>query len=161
MRLVNVDEPRKVLRDVRVGERVVIWDFVNAYECVLADDVMIGAFVEVQRGVSIGARSRVSSHAFICEGVTLEEDVFIGHGVMFINDKYPLGDEDHRSRRAERWQSTLVRSGAAIGTGAVIMDGVTVGAGALVGAGAVVTHDVPDGARVAGNPARVLPEKPN
>jgi UDP-2-acetamido-3-amino-2,3-dideoxy-glucuronate N-acetyltransferase len=131
---------------------------VNLYGCSIGDTTRIGAFVEVQRGAVIGARCKLSSHSFVCEGVTIEDEVFIGHGVMFTNDRYPRAAVGGRLRTDEDWAMTptLVRHGASIGSGAVILPGVTVGEGAMVGAGAVVTRDVPDGAIVAGQPARVI-----
>lgn len=132
--------------------------FVNLYGCRVGDDSRIGAFVEVQKGVTIGARCKVSSHSFLCEGVTVEDDVFIGHGVMFINDLDPRATADGRPQTEADWQvvPTRVCRGASIGSGAVILAGVTVGEGALVGAGAVVTKDVEAGSVVAGCPARFL-----
>ena len=136
---------------------------VNLYGCQIGNDVKIGAFVEIQKSSIVGDRCKISSHSFICEGVTIEDDVFIGHGVMFINDKYPRATANGRLQDESDWvvQPTVVRRGASIGSGAILMCGVTIGAGAIIGAGAVVTHDVCDFGIVAGVPARlmrVLPE---
>ena len=152
MEALNEDGPRRVLRNVLVGERVRIWNWVNAYECAIDDDSMIGTFVELQSGVTIGKRCHVSSHSFLCSGVTLEDEVFIGHGVMFVNDNEPSGRPGHWDDWTLR--TVLVRQGAAIGSNATVMGGVTIGRDARVGAGAVVTRDVPDGATVKGVPAR-------
>lgn len=134
-------------------------DLVNLYGCSVGNDSRIGAFVEIQKGVTVGARCKVSSHSFICEGVTIDDDVFIGHGVMFINDRYPRATADGRPQTEADWAvvPTRVGRGASIGSGAVIMCGVSIGASAMVGAGAVVTRDVPEGATVAGVPARLMP----
>lgn len=152
MDVVNVSEPHQVLRHVRLGAGVRIWKWVNAYECEIGDESVIGTFVEIQAGVRIGKRCHVSSHSFLCEGVTLEDEVFIGHGVMFVNDNEPSG----RSAHWQTWRrrTVLVREGAAIGSNATVLGGVVVGRDATVGAGAVVTRDVPDGATVRGVPAR-------
>ncbi len=145
---------------VTLGQGVVIHhrDLVNLYGCTIGDDTKVGAFVEIQKGSVIGARCKVSSHTFVCEGVTIEDEVFIGHGVMFINDRHPRATADGQLQTESDWQvvPTRVCRGASIGSGAAILCGVTVGAGALVGAGAVVTKDVAPGATVAGVPARVL-----
>lgn len=147
--------------DVRLGKDVRIFqpDLVNLYGCIIGDYTKIGAFVEIQKNAAIGARCKISSHSFICEGVTIEDAVFIGHGVMFINDRNPkaVNSEGNLSGGGD-WvlEKTLVERGASIGSGAVILCGITVGARSTVGAGAVVTKDVPPGAVVAGNPARVL-----
>lgn len=145
--------------DVKLGQRVVIHhpDLVNLYGCEVGDDSRVGAFVEIQKGASIGRRCKISSHTFICEGVTLEDEVFVGHGVMFINDPYPRATTGGKLQTDADWKvvPTRIRRGASIGSGAVIMCGVTIGEEALVGAGAVVTRDVPDYAIVAGTPARV------
>lgn len=132
--------------------------FVNLYGCQVGDDSRIGAFVEVQKGVAIGARCKISSHSFLCEGVTIEDEVFVGHGVMFINDLDPRATADGRPQTEADWAvaPTRVCRGASIGSGAVILGGVTIGAGALVGAGAVVTRDVAPGAVVSGVPARFM-----
>jgi UDP-2-acetamido-3-amino-2,3-dideoxy-glucuronate N-acetyltransferase len=144
------------------GEAVKIHhpELVNLYGCTIGDNTRIGAFVEIQKNAKVGGRCKISSHTFICEGVTIEDDVFIGHGVMFINDRYPLATFDGRPQTESDWEliPTLVKRGASIGSGAVILCGVTIGENALVGAGAVVTHDVPDHAVVAGVPARFIRE---
>ena len=145
------------LRDVRVGENVRIFDFVNLYECVIGDNSLIATFVEIQKGVVIGKNCKISSHSFICEGVTIEDNVFIGHGVMFTNDKRPRAvNPDGTMRGSEDWTliRTVVKSGASIGSNATILPGITIGEYALVGAGAVVTKDVPAHSTVVGNPAR-------
>jgi acetyltransferase-like isoleucine patch superfamily enzyme len=154
-------DPANFLRispDVRLGTNVSVHCFVNLYGCSVGDDSRVGAFVEIQKNASVGARCKISSHTFVCEGVTIEDEVFVGHGVVFINDKDPRATADGRPQTEADWQvvTTRVCRGASIGSGAVILAGVTVGAGALVGAGAVVTRDVPPGAVVVGNPARVL-----
>ncbi len=147
--------------DVQLGEGVVIFhpDLVNLYGCQIGADTKIGSFVEIQKGASIGARCKISSHSFICEGVEIDECVFIGHGVMFINDTYPkaVGEDGELQTEAD-WQliRTCIKSGASIGSNATILCGITIGKNALVGAGAVVTKDVPDYAIVAGVPARVV-----
>jgi UDP-2-acetamido-3-amino-2,3-dideoxy-glucuronate N-acetyltransferase len=154
-------DPSNFLRiapDVRLGKNVSIHCFVNLYGCRIGDDSRVGAFVEIQKNVSVGARCKVSSHTFICEGVTIEDEVFVGHGVVFINDRDPHATAGGQPQTEADWQvvPTRVCRGASIGSGAVILAGVTVGAGALVGAGAVVTRDVAPGAVVAGSPARFL-----
>lgn len=157
--LLNIDSPKKTLRNVTVGEGVVIYDFVNAYECSIGEGSQIGTFTEIQKEVVIGKNCKVSSHSFICSGVRLHDRVFIGHGVMFINDMFPrAANEDGSLQTASDWQqvSTVVHEGASIGSNATILGGVTIGANAMVGAGSVVTKDVPANAVVAGNPARVI-----
>jgi acetyltransferase-like isoleucine patch superfamily enzyme len=145
--------------DVKLGRDVRIHGFVNLYGCAIGDETRIGAFVEVQKNVRIGRRCKISSHTFICEGVSIEDEVFVGHGVTFTNDRYPRATTAGGAPQTERdWACvpTRVKRGASIGSGATLLCGVTVGANALVGAGAVVTRDVPPGTIVAGNPARVL-----
>jgi acetyltransferase-like isoleucine patch superfamily enzyme len=144
--------------DVRLGARVRVSPFVNLYGCEVGDDSRLGAFVEIQRGARIGSRCKVSSHSFICEGVTIEDEVFVGHGVVFINDRTPRAtNADGRIQSENDWQlvETVVRRRASLGSGAIIMCGVEIGEGAMVGAGALVTHDVPPHAVVAGVPARL------
>jgi acetyltransferase-like isoleucine patch superfamily enzyme len=149
-----------VASSVVLGERVVIFhpDLVNLYGCHIGDDTKIGTFVEVQKNVHIGSRCKISSHTFVCEGVTIEDEVFIGHGVMFINDPHPRATSDGRLQTEADWAvvPTRVRRRASIGSGATILCGVTIGEGAMVGAGAVVTRDVQDGETVVGVPARVV-----
>jgi len=149
----------RISEDTELGEGVRIFSFVNAYGCKIGDGSQIGAFVEVQRGAEIGKRCKISSHTFICEGVHIEDECFIGHGVMFINDRNPAAvNNDGSLKGATDWtcEKTIIRKRANIGSGAVIMCGIEIGEGALVGAGAVVTKSVPAGATVAGVPARVL-----
>src|SRR5262249_20632731 len=144
---------------VQLGRNVVIHCFANLYGCLVGDETRIGAFVEIQSGAKIGARCKISSHTFVCSGVLIEDEVFVGHGVMFINDLDPRAtNEDGELQTAADWQlvPTRVCRGASIGSGAVVMAGVVIGEGALVGAGAVVTRNVEPGAVVAGCPARFL-----
>ena len=151
------DAPFRLIDDVTFGEGVVVYSFVNLYGCTIGDDSRIGPFVEIQHGVAIGARNKISSHCFICTGVVIEDEVFVGHGVVFVNDKHPRSTtDDGRLQTEAEWSllRTTVRSGASIGSGAVILGGVTVGRRAIVGAGAVVTRDVPPGETVTGVPAR-------
>jgi UDP-2-acetamido-3-amino-2,3-dideoxy-glucuronate N-acetyltransferase len=145
-------------KDVKLGRNVKIFqpDLVNLYGCTLGDETKVGAFVEIQKNATIGARSKISSHTFICEGVTIEDEVFVGHGVVFINDRYPRATAQGRLQTEADWAvvPTRVKKGASIGSGVVVLCGVTIGEGAMIGAGAVVTKDVPDGTIVAGVPAR-------
>lgn len=148
-----------IAADVKLGREVRIYNFVNLYGCEIGDHTRIGSFVEIQKGARVGRNCKVSSHTFICEGVTVEDEVFIGHGVNFINDKYPRAtNADGTLQTAADWTvaHTHVRRGASIGTGSTILAGVNIGERAIVGAGAVVTRDVPSGAIVAGNPARII-----
>ena len=145
--------------DVKLGAGVKLSKFINLYGCEIGDETKIGAFVEVQKNARIGKRCKISSHTFICEGVTVEDEAFIGHGVMFINDRYPRSTNPDGSAQSEGdWVCipTLVKKRASVGSNATILCGVTIGEGAIVGAGSVVTHDVPPYTIVAGNPARVL-----
>ena len=149
----------RISPDVKLGRDVKIYAFVNLYGCEIGDESKIGTFVEIQKGAKIGSQVKISSHTFICEGVTIEDEVFIGHGVMFINDKYPRSTTGQGMLQTEAdWvcTPTLIKRGASIGSNATILCGVTIGEGALVGAGSVVTHDVPSGVVVAGNPARPI-----
>jgi acetyltransferase-like isoleucine patch superfamily enzyme len=146
---------QRIAPDVKIGEGARVYDFVNLYGCTIGAMSQIGPFVEIQRGVTIGERVKVQSHAFICEGVTIEDDVFIGHGVMFVNDAFPRAQLPPGAPPFVP-QPVLIARGASIGSNATILGGITVGERAMVGAGAVVTRDVPAGAIVAGNPARVL-----
>ncbi|SPE54470.1 Transferase hexapeptide repeat containing protein [Verrucomicrobia bacterium] len=145
--------------DVKLGQRVKVFAFTNLYGCEIGDDTRIGAFVEIQKGVRVGKRCKISSHSFICEGVMLEDEVFVGHGVIFINDRFPRATNSRGELQSEAdWTCvpTVVKRGASIGSGSTILCGVTIGERAIVGAGSVVTKDVPEGAVVAGNPARNL-----
>jgi UDP-2-acetamido-3-amino-2,3-dideoxy-glucuronate N-acetyltransferase len=149
----------RVAADVRLGRDVRFHAFVNLYGCSIGDETRIGTFVEIQKNATIGARCKISSHTFICEGVTIEDEVFVGHGVTFINDIYPRATAAEGGLQTEAdWAvtPTVVKRGASIGSGATLLGGVTVGEKAIVGAGAVVTKDVPPGMIVAGNPARIL-----
>jgi acetyltransferase-like isoleucine patch superfamily enzyme len=156
-------DPRKprfacVADDVRLGPGVRLSPFVNLYGCEIGSDTRLGAFVEIQRAATVGRRCKISSHSFICSGVEIEDDVFIGHGVVFINDRNPRATTERGTPQTEddwRMEGTVVRRGASIGSGCVILCGVEIGARAMVGAGAVVTRDVPSSAIVTGNPARV------
>jgi len=154
------EAPYRLLDDVAFGKGVVVHSFTNLYGCGIGDGTRIGTFVEVQRGASIGAACKIQSHSFICDGVTIEDEVFVGHGVMFVNDKRPRATAaDGELQTEDDWEllETVVERGATIGSGATILGGVRIGAGAMVGAGAVVSGDVEPGATVAGVPARPLP----
>jgi len=150
---------QRIAPDVKLGENVCIRDFTNLYGCEIGDDVKIGTFVEIQKGVKIGHRCKISSHTFICEGVTLEDDIFIGHNVTFTNDLYPRATNGNgRLQTDADWACirTVIKRGASIGSGTTLLCGITVGENAMIGAGSVVTRNVPPGAVVAGNPARVI-----
>ena len=151
------DAPFRIIAEVDFGKNVTVWSFANLYGCRVGDDTRIGSFVEIQRGVSIGAACKISSHSFICTGVEIEDEVFVGHGVLFVNDRFPRATTETGAPQAdEDWAllRTVVEKGASLGSGAVILGGVRIGAKALVGAGAVVTRDVLPGSVVAGVPAR-------
>ena len=154
----NISDKACIADDVQLGADVRISPFVNLYGCVVGGETRIGAFVEVQSDALIGARCKISSHTFICSGVTIEDEVFVGHGVIFINDRYPRAtNSDGSPQQPSDWQleRTIVRRRASLGSGAIILCGVEIGEGAIVGAGAVVTHDVPPRALVVGHPASV------
>jgi len=154
-----MSEFSRVAPDVVLGRDVKIYGFVNLYGCRVGDETRIGTFVEIQKGASVGARCKISSHTFVCEGVEIEDEVFVGHGVMFINDRRPRATRPDGSPQTEEdWtlERTVVRRGASIGSNATILGGVEIGERALVGAGAVVTRNVPPGATVAGNPAKII-----
>ena len=153
---------QRIAPDVKLGSNVRIFAFTNLYGCEIGDDVRIGTFVEIQKGSKIGSRCKISSHTFICEGVTLEDEVFIGHNVVFTNDRYPRATTNGQLQTDADWTCipTLIKRGASIGSGAVLLCGITIGKNAMIGAGSVVTKDVPDGATVAGNPARIVKPRP-
>jgi acetyltransferase-like isoleucine patch superfamily enzyme len=149
----------RIAPDVKLGRNVRIYAFVNLYGCEIGDETRIGTFVEIQKGAKIGDNCKISSHTFICEGVTIESGVFVGHGVKFINDRYPRATNETGQPQTEAdWvcQQTLVKRGASIGSGATLLGGITIGENAIIGAGSVVTRDVPPNTTVAGNPARIL-----
>ncbi len=148
-----------VAPDVKLGQGVILNKFINLYGCSIGDGTKIGTFVEIQKKAAIGCRCKIQSHTFICEGVTIEDDVFIGHGVIFINDKYPRATNQNGGLQTEEdWKviPTVVKKGASIGSNATILCGLTIGEGAIVGAGSVVTRDVPPYCIVAGNPANLI-----
>jgi UDP-2-acetamido-3-amino-2,3-dideoxy-glucuronate N-acetyltransferase len=152
------DAPYRLIDDVDFGENVIVSPFTNLYGCRIGDETRVGPFVEIQRDAVIGARCKIQSHAFICTGVEIEDEVFVGHGTLFINDKFPRATTQEGKLKTEAdWQleRTVVEQGAALGSGVVVLSGIRIGAGALVGAGAVVTQDVASGETVAGVPARV------
>jgi acetyltransferase-like isoleucine patch superfamily enzyme len=150
---------QKIAPDVKLGKDVTIYDFVNLYGCEIGDNSKVGTFVEIQKGAKIGKNCKISSHTFICEGVTIEDNVFVGHNVTFINDPYPRATAEHGSLQTEDdWNCipTLVKKGASIGSGATLLPGITIGEKAIVGAGSLVTKDIPPDTIVIGNPARVI-----
>jgi acetyltransferase-like isoleucine patch superfamily enzyme len=153
-----VNEHCSIAPDVKLGKGVKLSKFINMYGCEIGDDTKIGAFVEIQKNASVGRQCKISSHTFVCEGVTIEDNVFIGHGVMFINDIYPRATANGQLQTESDWkvERTVIKNGASIGTGATILANVTIGENAIVGAGSVVTKNVPANCIVAGNPAKVL-----
>ena len=154
MNILNLETHKKSIREVKVGKNVRIFDFVNLYECEIGDDTLVGTFVEIQKGVKIGKRCRIQSHTFICSGVTIEDDVFISHGVIFINDNRP--SMETTLNKTWKMSPVLVKKGTTIGSGVVVMGGVTIGENAFVGAGAVVTKDVFPNTTVVGVPAKKI-----
>jgi acetyltransferase-like isoleucine patch superfamily enzyme len=159
MQTVTINNDKQSLNNVTMGEGVRIFNFVNAYGCSIDDGSKVGAFVEIQKGASIGKNCKISSHTFICEGVHIEDNCFIGHGVMFTNDLFPRATNEDGSQQSDAdWKviETHVKKGASIGSNATILCGITIGEGALIGAGAVVTKNVPPRTVVAGNPAKVI-----
>jgi acetyltransferase-like isoleucine patch superfamily enzyme len=150
---------QKIAADVILGKNVVLNDFINLYGCQIDDNTKIGTFVEIQKNAVIGKNCKISSHTFICEGVIIEDDVFIGHCVMFINDKYPRATAESGTLQTEEdWEviNTVVKKGASIGSNATLLCGVTIGAGSIIGAGSLVTKDVPPNTIAAGNPAKII-----
>lgn len=159
MQIRNEDSPRRSLRNVLVGPNVRIFDFVNAYECSIGEGSKVGAFVEIQKGATIGKNCKISSHTFICEGVKIGDGVFVGHNVSFINDLFPRAvNQDGSLQTDADWhvEETIIEDRVSIGTSVTILGGVRIGEGAMIGAGSVVTKDVPPGVVVAGNPAKFI-----
>jgi acetyltransferase-like isoleucine patch superfamily enzyme len=159
MEILNIETDRQCLKNVAVGKDVKIFNFVNAYGCSIGDKSKVGAFVEIQKGATIGKNCKISSHSFICEGVNIKDNVFIGHNVTFINDKFPRSTNEDGSVQTEAdWVcvDTIIEEGASIGSSATLLCGITVGKRAIVGAGSMVTKDVPANAIVAGNPAKII-----
>lgn len=162
METITINDSKQSLNNVRLGENVRIYDFVNAYGCSIDDGSKIGTFVEIQKGSTIGKDCKISSHTFICEGVHIADKVFVGHNVTFINDKYPRAtNEDGTLQTEADWEciETYVEEGASIGSSVTILCGIRIGKGAIVGAGSVVTKDVPENSIVAGNPAKIIKYK--
>ncbi|SKB93830.1 acyltransferase [Daejeonella lutea] len=159
METITIKTEKQSLNNVKVGKDVKIFDFVNAYGCSIGAGSKVGAFVEIQKGVEIGRNCKISSHSFICEGVKIEDNVFIGHNVTFINDKFPRATNPDGSIQTESdWhmEATIVKKGASIGSSVTLLCGITVGENSIVGAGSVVLKDIPDNVIVAGNPARII-----
>jgi len=162
MKVLNINSNTKKLVNIKIGDGVKIFDFVNAYDCTIGDGTKVGTFVEIQKGVDIGKNCKISTHSFICEGVHIKNGVFVGHNVSFINDKYPSSiNQDGSMKTMGDWKmiETIVEEHASIGTSSTILSGVRIGKNAIVGAGSVVTKDVPDNAVVVGNPAKIIRTK--
>ena len=158
MEILNIDSPRQSLKNVSVGKNVRIFNFVNAYGCSIDDETKIGAFVEIQKGATIGKNCKISSHTFVCEGVHIEDNVFIGHNVTFINDRFPRATNSDGTLQTEAdWkpEETYIKRGSSVGSSATILCGITIGENAIVGAGSVVTKNVAPNTIVAGNPAKL------
>ena len=158
MKVINESSTKKLV-DVKVGENVIINDFVNAYNCTVDDGTKIGSFVEIQKNAHIGKNCKISTHTFICEGVTIKNGVFVGHNVSFINDKYPLAvNQDFSLKNNSDWElmKTIVNDKVSIGTSSTILGGIEIGENSIIGAGSVVTQDVPPNVIVVGNPAKIL-----
>ncbi len=159
METITINNEKQSLNDISIGKNVKLFNFINAYGCSIDDGSKIGAFVEIQKGATIGKNCKISSHTFICEGVHIEDNVFVGHGVMFTNDLFPRATNADGSQQSEvDWKliETFVKKGASIGSNATILCGITIGENSLIGAGSVVTKDVPANSVVAGNPAKIL-----
>ncbi|MDX1903850.1 MAG: acyltransferase [Thermonemataceae bacterium] len=157
--LSNIQNAQQSITNVKLGKNVKVFKFVNLYDCQIGDNTKIGSFVEIQKGVKVGKNCKISSHTFICEGVEIADEVFVGHNVSFVNDKYPKATNEKGELQNENdWflLKTFVEEGASIGTGATILGGVRIGRNAIIGAGAVVTKDIPERAVVVGNPAKVI-----
>jgi acetyltransferase-like isoleucine patch superfamily enzyme len=157
MKTLTLNSEKQSLKNIKVGNNVRIFDFVNAYDCLIDDGTKVGAFVEIQKGATIGKNCKISSHSFICEGVHIDDNVFVGHNVTFINDKYPRSiNQDGSMQKENDWDviETFVKKGASIGSGSVILCGLIIGENAIIGAGSVVTKDVPSSTIVFGNPAK-------
>lgn len=159
MENITINSDKQSLNNVRIGKDVKIFNFVNAYGCSIDDGSKVGAFVEIQKGATIGKNCKISSHTFICEGVHIEDNVFIGHNVTFINDRFPRATNDDGSLQTDAdWkvEETRIKKGASLGSSVTVLCGVTIGERSIIGAGSVVLKDIPDGVVAAGNPARVL-----
>ena len=163
MNLININDGKQLITNVLVGDNVKFFNFVNAYNCSIDSNTKVGSFVEIQKEVKIGKNCKISSHSFVCSGVTIEDDVFVGHGVMFTNDLFPRATNLDGSQQTEQdWRlvETFVKKGASIGSNATIVCGITIGENSLIGAGSVVTKDIPDNVVAVGNPAKILKSLP-